>query len=305
VLLIPLSVTIGCWLAGVGLATAGRRVAWQCFAKGTVGWHEVLATQLAGTALNRAVPAGGGLVAAHLGLLRRRGRPPAAAATAVAGYAAGGVVAHLLLVVLAAAALAVGVVSRPAGTGITLPWLPVVAVAVLAAVAGALAVRHPRVRRRVGSGVRVGWAALRAQPRVVVGLAVLQAAATLLAGVGLWAAVNGAGVALPVPEVVTLYLVTTLLAGAIPVPGGAGPVDLALLTALGLTGVALGPAAAAVGTFRLITHWLPVPLGVLAAAALVPRRRWRSAVGWRRPAQEPTPRSGASQPAESTIMAGG
>ena len=72
---------------------------------------------------------------------------------------------------------------------------------------------------------------------------------------------------------------TAQLAGAIPIiPGGAGQVEAALVVGLTATGTDASTALAASVAFRLMSHWLVVPIGWVCVAALrrqgadVPRR---------------------------------
>jgi len=72
---------------------------------------------------------------------------------------------------------------------------------------------------------------------------------------------------------------TAQLAGAVPIiPGGAGQVEAALMVGLTATGTEASTALAASVAFRLMSHWLVVPIGWVCVAALrrqgadVPRR---------------------------------
>ncbi len=72
---------------------------------------------------------------------------------------------------------------------------------------------------------------------------------------------------------------TAQLAGAVPIiPGGAGQVEAALMVGLTATGTDASTALAASVAFRLMSHWLVVPIGWVCVAALrrqgadVPRR---------------------------------
>lgn len=265
------------WAAGVLLATAGRRYAARRFADVDLPFREVLGAQLAGTALNRLVPAGGGLVAAHLTLLRHREADGPRQGAALGGYAAGGALAHLVLTMIALALLVTGLVVVPTSAAAlpSLPWawlgLVVGALALLAAV---MLRRRAGLGTRVSASIRVAWGLIRSRPGAVLRLAAVQAGTALLAAAGLWAALWATGTALAPLTVLAVYLLTSMLAAAVPVPGGTGPLEAGLVGGLGLVGVTLVPAAAAVVLFRLVTHWLPVPLG-LAVGTLALRKRSR------------------------------
>lgn len=262
------------WAAGVVLATAGRRYAARSFAGADLPFRQVLGAQLAGTALNRLVPAGGGLVASHLALLRRRVADGPHLGAALGGYAAGGALAQLLLAVGALAVVATGLVGLPSGGPAlpALPWLWVAAGGGVLALALLTLLRcRPGLVGRAGRSIRQVLGLVRRRPGAVVRLAAMQTGTALLAAGGLWAALWATGTAVQLLTVLALYLLTSMVAGALPVPGGTGPMEVGLIGALGLVGVALVPAAAAVVLFRLVTHWLPVPLGLAAAGAFAVR----------------------------------
>jgi uncharacterized membrane protein YbhN (UPF0104 family) len=73
-------------------------------------------------------------------------------------------------------------------------------------------------------------------------------------------------------HVAVAYLVASVLAAAIPAPGGIGSVDAALALALVTAGAPVGAATSAVLGFRIITVWLPLLPGALVLGALVRRK---------------------------------
>lgn len=273
VALVPL---LSCWAAGVLLATAGRRYAARRFAEADLPFRHVLGAQLAGTALNRLVPAGGGLVMAHLALLRRRSPDGPHVGAALGGYATGGALAHVMLTTAALGLLITGVVAIPthAPTLPTFPWAWLgLAVGTAGLTAAVLLRRHAGVLSHAGEGVRATCKIVRSRPGVVLRLSAFQVGTALFAAGALWAALRATGTILPMVTVLAVYLLTSSLAAALPAPGGTGPLEAGLLAGLSLVGVAFVPAAAAVVLFRLVTHWLPVPLGVVAGAAALRRGR--------------------------------
>lgn len=277
----PLAVLplLSCWTAGVLLATAGRRHAARRLAGADLPFRQVLAAQLAGTALNRLVPAGGGLVGAHLALLRRRAADGPHLAAALVGYAAGGALAHLVLTAAAVGLLAGGLVATTASVGVpAVPWWwLLVGCGALAAVLAAVLLVRPGLTVRARDGAQRTFSLVRSRPGTVLQLAGVQTGTALLAAIGLWAALLATGTALSIVGVLTVYLLASTLAAALPVPGGTGPLEAGLVAGLGLVGVAVVPALAGVVLFRLVTHWLPVPLGFAAGAAtLRPRRTGRT-----------------------------
>lgn len=59
-------------------------------------------------------------------------------------------------------------------------------------------------------------------------------------------------------ELGAMYVIATTVAGAVPVPGGVGPLEAALTAGLVGLGVDPATAAAVVVFFRLISYWLPI-----------------------------------------------
>ena len=68
-----------------------------------------------------------------------------------------------------------------------------------------------------------------------------------------------------------VYLTGSALGGVVPTPGGLGAVEAALAAGITATGMPAATAVSAVLLFRLLTFWLPVPVGWAAFTYL--RRR--------------------------------
>jgi uncharacterized membrane protein YbhN (UPF0104 family) len=76
----------------------------------------------------------------------------------------------------------------------------------------------------------------------------------------------------PRPSLVLLGYVLAALLAVIPLtPGGVGFVEIGLAAALGLAGVGAAEATTAVLAYRLVSFWLPIPIGLVTA--LLFRRR--------------------------------
>jgi len=71
--------------------------------------------------------------------------------------------------------------------------------------------------------------------------------------------------------VLVVYVLGSTIGGAAPTPGGLGVVEAALVAGLTAAGIDPSGAVAGVLVFRLITYWLPIPLGYLSLREL--RRR--------------------------------
>lgn len=70
----------------------------------------------------------------------------------------------------------------------------------------------------------------------------------------------------PLPSwlgILVAYMLAATVGAISPTPGGLGAMEAALVAALVRLGVASGPAVAATLTFRLVTFWLPLPIGAV------------------------------------------
>jgi uncharacterized membrane protein YbhN (UPF0104 family) len=77
----------------------------------------------------------------------------------------------------------------------------------------------------------------------------------------------------PRPSLVLLAFCTAQLLGTLPLtPGGLGFVEAGLTGTLALAGVGAGAAVVATLAYRLVSFWLPIPAG--AVAAVIHRRRY-------------------------------
>jgi uncharacterized membrane protein YbhN (UPF0104 family) len=86
----------------------------------------------------------------------------------------------------------------------------------------------------------------------------------------LWTTLAAVGPAPPVAALVVAYLAGYLV-NVLPIPGGVGILDAGLVGALGLYGMPLTHAAAAVLVYHAIAFWIPTLGGMLGYARLRPR----------------------------------
>ncbi|MEG3626937.1 lysylphosphatidylglycerol synthase transmembrane domain-containing protein [Streptomyces sp. C6-003] len=84
----------------------------------------------------------------------------------------------------------------------------------------------------------------------------------------------GAALGLPLTwtQVVFAFLAAGAAVGAVPAPGGIGPVDAAVVFAMAAYGAPLHLATAAVIGYRVLTVWVPLLPGALVLSALVQRK---------------------------------
>lgn len=270
-----------CWSSGTLLTVVGRRRAAVLFAGDSPGFGQTVRAQLTGTTLNRVIPANGGLVTTHLQLLRRHGVPSTALTATLLGYAASHVLAHMAVGAVVLVAVAGDLVPNGPQPALPAPgWWALLVLALLPL----LALRV--VRRALRSGGRHLLEALRltsSRPGAVAALALFEIGTLGMLGLGLFVALRSSGATLSLPMTVCVLVLCNVLAGAVPAPAGVGPVDVALVAGLTGVGVTAAAAVAAVGMYRLVTHWLPVPLGLLAIARpagdAAGRRRYSSRSG--------------------------
>lgn len=224
-----------------------------------------LLVQLASSFITLVTPAAVGGAALNVRYLQRRKIP---APVAVASVAVSQVVAFVLHILLLA------VVAAIAGTGSDTPIRPPAwayfVVAGLVALAGVV-LAFPAGRRMVRARLSPTFGQvmprlveIAQQPRklaeafggaVLLNLAYILCLATCVAAFGSSVSLAKIGV---------VYLTGVAIGSIIPTPGGLGAVEAALTAGLTAAGVPGGVAVSAVLLFRLLTFWLPVPVGWFA-----------------------------------------
>jgi uncharacterized protein (TIRG00374 family) len=254
-------------------------------------WFVISCSQLSGNAVGRIVPGGGATASAFaVTMLRRAGVEVGRAVTALAASTALQIATTLALPLLALPAILGG---APVNRSLIAAAYLGTAVLVLLLVAGGLAFAADRPLVLSGRGIQ--WAVHRILRRrsSLVGLpqkllaqrdfiratigerwvaAVFSAAGN--AGfdyVALLCALHAVG-AQPRPSLVLLAYTAAMLLSLVPfTPGGLGFVEAGLLATLTLAAVSPGDALVATLVYRLVSFWLPIPLGG-AAYALFRRR---------------------------------
>jgi uncharacterized protein (TIRG00374 family) len=248
-------------------------------------WGAVATAQLAGSAASKVVPGGaatGGVVQAKL--LIQAGHPTAAVASALAGVGLMTTAVLLLLPVLTIPALLIG---PPPAEQLQLGLLVSLILAVVIVGVGVIVLTWPRVLTSTGRlighvlhEVRPSITAesmatmLSAQRARVAGafegrwwLAVFLAAANrMLDYAALVAALAAFGVHARPSEVLLAFVVAQALAMVPITPGGLGFVESGLTALLVVIGVPVDVAVIATLLYRLVSYWLPIPVGLLAWA---------------------------------------
>ncbi|MGW5636275.1 lysylphosphatidylglycerol synthase transmembrane domain-containing protein [Streptomyces sp. NPDC003832] len=235
----------------------------------------LLASQFAAGAANHVLPASIGAHAVTLRFLQGQGVPLPRAAASLALYSLVRPVAKVF--VLLGLVLAAPELLRPSDllphSGTLLP-AAAGAAAVLAVVALLLTLVR-RLRQGCLGFLRTALTdarRLHTMPSRVLALWG-GAAATPLVQAGVVASVGSSlGLPLSWPQTVFAFLAASTAVGAVPAPGGIGPVDAATVFTMVALGAPLGQATATVIGYRVLTVWLPLVPGLLTLSALVHRK---------------------------------
>lgn len=227
-------------------------------------WRTIL-TQVAGSFVAIAAPAGVGPAALNLQLLRKRGvNATLAGATVALVQVSQFIVTVLILVMLA-------IVTGDSGALRSLPSATVLwALGVLAVLVAALLlippVRH-WVGRRTLPLVRQTW------PRLIEvvgqpGRLMLALGGNVIMTMGYVLAFDAClaafGQRRSLLDVAVIYLLANATGAAVPTPGGLGAVEIALITGLSGAGMAAAIATSVTVLFRVLTYWARIPIGWLA-----------------------------------------
>jgi uncharacterized protein (TIRG00374 family) len=227
-----------------------------------LSFFRTLLAQLAGSFVTLVTPVAVGGAALNIRYLQRRNVPAPAAAAAVGVSQAVAFVLHLLMLVVFVAVT---------GTTQSHPFRPpvwiyfvvagivAISLAVLAFPAGRRLLRA-RVAPPLGQVVP-RLLQLAQQPRKLaqgIGGALLLSASYILC---LDVCVRALGGSPSLASVAVIYLTGSAVGSIVPTPGGLGAVEAALSAGLRATGLGGAVAISSVLLFRLLTFWLPVPVG--------------------------------------------
>lgn len=222
-------------------------------------------TQVAGSFVAIAAPAGVGPAALNLQLLRKRGVSATLAGATVA------LVQVSQFIVTVAILMLLAIISGDSGALASLPSAAILwALGVIGVVVATLLLIAPVrqwVIKRTLPLVRQTWPRLIevvGQPGrllLAVGGNVVMTMGYVLA---FDACLRAFGYGLSLLDVAVIYLISNATGAAVPTPGGLGAVEIALIA--GLTGSGLPTAIATSVTvlFRALTYWARIPIGWLA-----------------------------------------
>ncbi len=227
-----------------------------------LSFGRTLFVQLASSFVTLVTPAAVGGAALNVRYLQRRRIPAAVAVASVGVSQVVALVLHILLLTMFAAIA--GTSTKSAIRPPTWAYFVVAGLVVLAGVVLALPAGRRLVRARLSPTFG------QVLPRL---LEVAQQPRKLAEGIGgvlllsltyilcLSACVAAFGGSVPIAKIGFVYLTGSAIGSIIPTPGGLGAVEAALTAGLTAAGVHGAIAVSAVLLFRLLTFWLPVPLG--------------------------------------------
>ena len=274
-------VALGC-LHYVAAAIAARSA---CGVRLPLG--ETVLAQLAASTADRLTPAGVGAAAINTRYFHRRGLTLPSALGAVASlHILGPItdVAVLAFLVLAGSWVGLNGGGHEVGalttkiahsvTSLTSPWMLAAAGVIVVLV---LAHRYLRRSKRTGRDWSTFWVPIRqlvTHPSRLVTLAAASGATTFILAFAFAASVAMVPGPRPVAGLGALmiaFMLGTAAGNALPIPGGLGTTEAALISVLAGLHVPIASAVQQVLIFRIITFWMPALIGIAAARKL--RRR--------------------------------
>jgi uncharacterized membrane protein YbhN (UPF0104 family) len=235
------------------------------FVAGRLPFTRTVLAQLAGSFVTLVTPAAFGGAAVNIRYLQRRKIPAPVAAASVGVAQVVAFVLHILMLVVSIAVAGSAdkhAFRPPTWSYFVLAGLVVVALAVFGVPAGRRQLRA-RVAPTLGQ-VLPRLLEVAQQPRKLIqgiGGALLLTLAYILC---LAACVQAFGGSVAIASIAVVYLTGSALGSIVPTPGGIGAVEAALTAGLVAAGLHGTEAASSVLLFRLLTFWLPVPIGWLA-----------------------------------------
>ena len=252
-------------LALSAVTYVGAALSLSGFVAERLNFLRTLLVQLAGSFVTLVTPAAVGGAALNVRYLQRRKIPAPVAVASVGVSQVVAFVLHILLLVVFAAIAGTGTkspITPPTWAYFVLAGLVVLAGVVLAVPAGRRLVRA-RLSPTFGQ-VLPRLLEVAQHPRKLaesIGGALLLSLAYILC---LAACVAAFGRSVPFAKIGFVYLTGSAIGSIIPTPGGLGAVEAALTAGLTAAGVPGAVAVSAVLLFRLLTFWLPVPVGWVA-----------------------------------------
>ena len=244
------------------LTYAAAAISLSGFVLERLKFARTLLAQVAASFVTLVTPAAVGGAALNIRYLQRSGVSPARATASVGAAQVVAFLMHMLLLVVFAALT--GTVHFHSFKPPTWAYVVLAVLLILVLIAIAMPPGRRLLRARltpVLGQVLPRLLDLAQDPRKLaegLGGAFLLTAAYVLC---LAACVRALGGSVPLVSVAVVYLTGSAIGSAAPTPGGLGAVEVALSAGLTAAGLHGATALAAVLLFRLLTFWLPVPVG--------------------------------------------
>jgi uncharacterized membrane protein YbhN (UPF0104 family)/tRNA A-37 threonylcarbamoyl transferase component Bud32 len=254
----------------LGLATfVGAGLAFAAFAPVRISLWSATLVHAVGAFVGLVTPAGLGSAALNLRMLTKRGVTTSLAVATVALVQVSQLAVTILLLVF---------LSVVSGTTTSTQFAPstgtLVLIAVLAAVAGASllvpAVRQWLVRTTLPT-IRQTWPRLveiAGEPRRLAVAVTGNVLLTMGYVLAFDATLAAFGQHLSLVQVALVFLIGNTAGAIVPTPGGLGTIEVAFIGGLTAAGINPGIAASVTILFRVLTYWLPIPIGWLALRRL-------------------------------------
>jgi uncharacterized membrane protein YbhN (UPF0104 family) len=255
-------------LAALGTYPAAAGV-YQCLAKHRLRYLQTVSVQLAGTFVNRVLPAGLGALSVNFDYLRKRHHKSVEAGSVIAMNNLIGLIGNILLLgsVLLLKPMPIRGISMPHSR------LLYIVAAIVVAVAVAVVVWSRKWRDdlyKTLRGLQRNILNYRAQPGRIVGALVISMSLTLLNTACLAACGRALGVHLTITQLLVIMTAGVAVGTITPTPGGLFGAEAGLFAGLTAYAIPAAPALAVVLLYRLFTYWVPLIFG---APALVFARR--------------------------------
>jgi undecaprenyl-diphosphatase len=212
--------------------------------------------------LNRFIPANAGGMALRMRYLQRNGVDIVVAAGSVGLTSAVSGVAQVFTVIFFLTWAGRGNEADSAFSFPDLPWLLIILLLLVVIGIVLTTAFGKKLLGELKIQVTKLWGELRVLAKRPTKMVMLFAGAEfgkIMGIVMLWQSLNAFHVTgISFAELGAMYVIATTVAGAVPVPGGVGPLEAALTA--GLVGLGVDPATAAaiVVFFRLVSYWLPI-----------------------------------------------
>ncbi|OIQ93195.1 lipopolysaccharide kinase (Kdo/WaaP) family protein [mine drainage metagenome] len=254
----------------LGLATfVGAGLAFAAFAPVRISLWSATLVHAVGAFVGLVTPAGLGSAALNLRMLTKRGVTMSLAVATVALVQVSQLTVTVLLLVF---------LSVVSGTTTSTQFAPstgtLVLIAVLAAAAGA-SLLVPTVRqwvvRTTLPTIRQTWPRLveiAGEPRRLAVAVTGNVLLTMGYVLAFDATLAAFGQHLSLVQVALVFLIGNTAGAIVPTPGGLGTIEVAFIGGLTASGINPGIAASVTILFRVLTYWLPIPIGWLALRRL-------------------------------------